>query len=291
MPCGAPITLHRCRLASGHSAGDLHGSGFRGPPRHRRCCVRQPGDDERRPLDKDAAQCRETAKAADTSTVAAGADNGAASTGSSLYRPSPIKRQRRNNDELADLDDVIMRVIAADNPVTLRGVYYRVVSEGAVEKTEAGYKLVGRQLVKLRRAGGVSYDSITDGTRWITRPTTHSSVEDMLNDVTASYRRMIWATQDVEVHVFTEKDAISGVILPVTHKWDVPLAVVRGYCSESFAYALGLEVAAAGKPVIIYQLGDHDPSGLDAWRDLRKKVARFAPDADVTFERLAVTRE
>ena len=30
----------------------------------------------------------------------------------------------------------------ADAPVTLRGVYYRVVSAGAVEKTEDGYRLV-----------------------------------------------------------------------------------------------------------------------------------------------------
>jgi hypothetical protein len=71
--------------------------------------------------------------------------------------------------------------------------------------------------------------------------------------------------------------------------WDVPLAVVRGYCSESFAYELGEAVANAVKPVMIYQLGDHDPSGLDAWRDLQKKVAGFAPNAEVAFERLAVT--
>ena len=208
-----------------------------------------------------------------------------------LYGASPVKRQRRTNAELAELDAVIVQVIAADNPVTLRGVYYRVVSQGAVEKTEAGYQLVGRQLLKLRRGHVVPYASITDGTRWVIRPTRHSSVEDMLDDTAASYRRMLWDAQDCEVHIFTEKDAISGVIAPVTAEWDVPLAVLRGYCSESFAYELGQAVAAARKPVFIYQLGDHDPSGLDAWRDLQKKVTRFAPNADVTFTRLAVTLE
>ena len=206
-----------------------------------------------------------------------------------LYGASPVKRQRRTNAELAELDAVIVQVIAADNPVTLRGVYYRVVSQGAVDKTEAGYQLVGRQLLKLRRADVVPYASITDGTRWVIRPRRHSSVEDMLDDAAASYRRMLWDAQDCEVQIFTEKDAISGVITPITAKWDVPIAVLRGYCSESFAYELGEAIAYADKPVFIYQLGDHDPSGVNAWEDLQKKVTRFAPDADVMFERLAVT--
>jgi len=179
-------------------------------------------------------------------------------------------------------------VVVTGTP-TLRGVYYRVVSAGAVDKTEEGYKQVGRQLVKLRRAGRVPYADITDGTRWVIHPKRHFDARDALDDVAASYRRMLWAGQYAEVHIFTEKDAISGVISRVTAEWDVPLAVLRGYCSESFAYELGQTVAAARKPVFIYQLGDHDPSGLDAWRNLQKKVTRFAPNADVTFTRLAVT--
>lgn len=149
-------------------------------------------------------------------------------SGDRLYRPSPIRRRRRTDAELADLDAAIMQAIAVDSPVTVRGVYYRLVAVGAVEKTEAGYRLVGRQLVKLRRARVVPYDSVTDGTRWVIGPTTHGSVEDLLDDAAASYRRMLWAAQDVEVHVFVEKDAISGVIEPVTERWDVPLAVLRG---------------------------------------------------------------
>ncbi|MFH8496680.1 hypothetical protein [Streptomyces coeruleorubidus] len=37
--------------------------------------------------------------------------------------------------------------------------------------------------------------------------------------------------------------------------------------------------------------GDHDPSGIGAWRDLRDKLTEFAPDADIVFDRLAVTEE
>jgi len=91
--------------------------------------------------------------------------------------------------------------------------------------------------------------------------------------------------------LFTEKDAISGVVSGVTAQWDVPLGVLRGYCSETFAYDMGAAIRASGKPTYVYQLGDHDPSGVGAWTDFQTKVRRFAPDTEVTFERIAVTSE
>jgi hypothetical protein len=169
--------------------------------------------------------------------------------------------------------------VEEDHPVTLRGVYYRVVSAGAVDKTETDYRLVGRELLKLRRARQVPYNWITDGSRWVVRPTTWTDLDEMLYAAGSSYRRALWHDQSCEVHVFTEKDAISGVIAPVTRRWDVPLGVLRGYASESFAWSMAEEIRAADKPVVyVYQLGDHDPSGLDAWRDFRMKVSRFLPN-------------
>jgi hypothetical protein len=218
-------------------------------------------------------------------------------------------RQRRTNAELADIDDAIIEAVAADAPVTLRGVFYRVVSAGAIDKTELGYRTVGRELLKLRRDGRVSYADITDGTRWINKPTTWNDLDQMLEDAAASYRRALWHDTNAEVHVFTEKDAISGVILPVTQRWDVPLGVLRGYSSESFAWQVAQAIVDApntspghqAPSVYIYQLGDHDPSGVGAWEDFTGKVRGFVAEAYeaadpedaelgwLHFERLAVT--
>jgi len=223
-----------------------------------------------------------------------------------LYGSSPIKRRRRTNAELDAVDLAIIAAVQDEHPVTLRGVYYRVVSAGAVEKTEDAYRLVGRQLLKLRRAGIVPYSWITDGTRWISKPDSWSDLDEMLEDAAASYRRALWHDQDIDVHIFTEKDAISGVVLPVTEQWDVPLGVLRGYASESFAHSVAETVKAGlarGRPTIIYQLGDHDPSGVDAWRDFSAKIWAFVTESwtdaqarralhnAVRFERLAVTED
>jgi hypothetical protein len=220
-----------------------------------------------------------------------------------VYEASRVKRVRSTKVQLAALDDAIYAAAAEENPVTLRGVYYRVVSAGAVEKTEAAYDKVGRRLLALRRSGRVPYDWITDGTRWVIRPKTYSDLDQMLDDAQASYRRGLWHDQNIAVHIFTEKDAISGVVSQVTEEWDVPLGVLRGYASESFAWSMAQSITASlcrGKVVHVYQLGDHDPSGVDAWRDFQKKVMafvidEFAPDVHdavteiTTFERIAVT--
>jgi hypothetical protein len=210
-----------------------------------------------------------------------------------VYAGSPLKpkRRRRTRAELDAIDEAIVAAAADEPPITLRGVYYRVVSAGAIEKTEAAYDLVGRQLLKLRRAGRVPYSAITDGTRYVISPRTQVSLDSFLDAAASSYRRMLWLNQTDEAIIFTEKDAIVGVLEPVTSEWDVGLGVLRGYASESFTWNVAEGLRHKDWPVYFYQLGDHDPSGVDAWRAFRDSVLSLAPEADVHFERLAVTPE
>jgi hypothetical protein len=210
------------------------------------------------------------------------------------YATSPVKRRRRTVAELDAVDRAIITAVSTENPVTVRGVYYRVVSAGAVEKTERGYDLVGRQLLKLRRDGRVPYSWITDGTRLILKPNSWTRLDEMLDDAAASYRRALWHDQDSEVIVLSEKDAISGVIYPVTARYDVELGIARGYSSETFTHSIAETINdndRVGKTTFVYQLGDHDPSGVDAWRSFQERVRGFVPHADVEFERLAVNPE
>lgn len=209
-----------------------------------------------------------------------------------VYETSPLKprRYRRTDAVLAELDEAIITAVAEDHPVSLRGVYYRVVSAGAVEKTEKGYAVVQRQLLKLRRAGRVPYGHIADGTRWIIKPKTWSDPEAALQALGSSYRKMLWLDQDVSVQIFSEKDAITGTVSGKCAEWDVPLGIVRGYASETFAYNVAMALPD-DKTSIIYQLGDHDPSGNNAWEVFQDRITAFRADVDVIFERLAVTPE
>lgn len=210
--------------------------------------------------------------------------------GNGVYGTSPLKRFRRTNEQLAALDDAIIAAVAEDHPVSLRGVFYRVVSAGAVEKTEKGYSVVQRQLLKLRRAGRVPYRHVIDGTRWVLQPNTWEDPEAALDALSSSYRKMLWLDQDVAVQIYSEKDAITATVRQVCSRWDVPLGIVRGYASETFAYDVAMSLPD-DKPTVIYQLGDHDPSGVNGWEVFQDRIMGFRPDVDVMFERLAVTPE
>jgi hypothetical protein len=205
-----------------------------------------------------------------------------------IYGASPAKR--RTNVQLDAIDDAILTVLAEEHPATLRGTFYRVMSAGFVEKSENGYRLVGRQVNKLRKSGALPQHWITDGTRYILHRDSFENLSEMLEGVASRYRRTVWANQSTDVQIFTEKDALTGVISSITDQWDVPLGVMRGYSSVSFAWSVATALPR-DKSTFIYQLGDHDPSGVDAWRDFSKKVREFAPDADVQFIRLAVLPE
>ncbi len=212
-----------------------------------------------------------------------------------LYRTSPLQRRKRPTlGELAKLDAAIVAAVATETPVTVRGVFYRVVSAGAVEKSEKGYGAIQRRLLHLRRTRQVPYSSITDGTRLRLKPESWGGVEQMLSDAASSYRRALWNDQVVEVIVISEKDAISGVVYPVTAEYDVELCITRGYSSETLTHSIASTVnanSALGKTTFVYQLGDHDPSGVDAWRSFGLRVREFVPHASVQFERIAVTPE
>jgi hypothetical protein len=138
-----------------------------------------------------------------------------------IYEARPVRRSRRTKAQIADLDEAIVRAVEDDAPVSLRGVFYRVVSASAVDKSETGYEAVGRRLLALRREGLVSYWDIVDGTRWTFKPTTFDSARDALRRTRNAYRQQLWADQDCVVQIYSEKDAITGVVNGVTDAWDV----------------------------------------------------------------------
>jgi hypothetical protein len=106
-----------------------------------------------------------------------------------------------------------------------------------------------------------------------------------------TYRRELWSNQPAYVEVWLEKDALAGVLYQETEPWDVPLMVTRGYSSISYLHAAADAMASIGKPVFVYYFGDHDPSGRDITRATEAGLREFAGDAEIHFERVAVTEE
>jgi len=204
------------------------------------------------------------------------------------YEASPIKRQRATRDEMTERWNALLHIMRPMQPMTVRQVFYQATIHGIVEKTEAGYGKVQRALVDMRRNRLIPFDWIADNTRWQRKPETFRNPEEALRATARFYRKALWADAEVYVEVWLEKDALASVIYDVTDEFDVPLMVARGYSSITFLHSAAKAIEYRNLPAFIYHLGDHDPSGVDAARKVEESLREFAPDADITFKRLAV---
>ena len=199
---------------------------------------------------------------------------------------------RRTKAEIQESKQQLYAILEAYHPQTVRQAFYQMVSAGAIPKTEAAYQgTVVRLCGLMREDGDLPWDWIADSTRWMRKPDSYSSIEEALLRTKETYRRDLWTNQNAYVEIWVEKEALAGVLYEVTEEWDVALMVVRGFPSKDFVHSAAATIEAEGKPAYLYYFGDQDPSGLWIWRDVQSKIRRYAPHADVTFERVAVTPE
>ncbi len=211
------------------------------------------------------------------------------STPAPVYHASLIKRARSTKAEVEARRQALYHIVKAMRPMTVRQVYYQATVRGVVDKTEAGYTRVQTDLVLMRRAKTLPYDWLADNTRWQRKPNTFNSVQAALDETAKFYRKALWNDVNAYVEIWLEKDALAGVIMPVTSKYDVPLMVARGYASLSFLHSAAEFINELDRPVFIYHLGDFDPSGVNAGEKIEETLNEMAPEADITFERIAVT--
>jgi hypothetical protein len=149
--------------------------------------------------------------------------------------------------------------------------------------------VVQRRLVELREAGRIPWGHITDGTRWVRGGNTYDGLGTFMEDMAQTYRRDLWREADERVEVWIEKDALSGVLLPVIYQWVVPLYVTRGFASLSYLQSAAEHADADGRPVSILLLTDLDPSGIAIAEHVEEELNDRAVDVDIKVERLAVT--
>lgn len=212
---------------------------------------------------------------------------------SPAYGTSPIQRTRYTRDQREQLERAIVEALAEVYPMTLRQLYYRLVSEGAIEKTEAEYKRLSRVTVEMRREGRLPFSKLTDTTRFMRKHRSYSGLHDLFDSTSQLYRRDLWQAQSTYVEVWIEKDALSGVAFPVTQRYDVPLMVSRGFASWSFIHGTAETIRQQhrdGKRSVIYYLGDYDPSGSCIDRSIERSLRELTNDIDFGFERIAVTK-
>jgi hypothetical protein len=180
--------------------------------------------------------------------------------------------------------------------LTLRQLYYQLVSKGIIPNTDKEYKKLSDILVKGRMSGIVDWDAIEDRTRVPKLDYAVDDIADAIDDTISQYKLDRLSDQDIYIEVWCEKDAISNILRRITDKYHVRLMINKGYSSASAMYTASKRFKAFGrnkKKYILY-LGDHDPSGLDMIRDIGDRLATFGVHLDTDDgypQHLGITRE
>lgn len=202
----------------------------------------------------------------------------------------PIRWRKKTLEFIAKVTAIVEDYDKQGYRMTLRQLYYQLVSADVIPNNQAQYGHLSRVLTEARIAGLVDWDFIEDRVR-IPRAHPHwNDISDLINSATISYRRNRWSDQKNFCEVWVEKDALSGVLAPITEKFHVTLMVNRGYSSATAMHDAAQRLRFReryGKKVTIFYIGDHDPSGEDMVRDIRSRLKIFRCNA--TIKKIALT--
>ncbi|AIQ15268.1 hypothetical protein [Paenibacillus durus] len=176
--------------------------------------------------------------------------------------------------------------------LTLRQVYYQLVSRDVIPNTERSYKNLGSIISDARMAGLISWTAIEDRTRNLRSNSHWSSPASIIRSAAASFAFDKWEDQEHYVEVWVEKDALIGVVGQICEELDVPHFSCRGYVSQSEMWVAGRRLRSEedqGRQTVILHLGDHDPSGKDMSRDILDRLETF--ETSPIFRRLALNMD
>jgi hypothetical protein len=179
-------------------------------------------------------------------------------------------------------------------PFTLRQIYYQLVSKNYIVNEDKQYSRLSDICTKGRENGLIPEEAFEDRTRPYFVDQCWDTVSEFFSSVKESYRKDVWKDQKNYIEVWLEKDALLGVVKPVTDELGMGLQGGRGFFSYTSIYNASKRFHQAhgeGKECYLLYAGDLDPSGIAIPDALPDKFS-WRHHADfIHFDRIALTVE
>ena len=206
------------------------------------------------------------------------------------YSETGFKKGRGMAQRSLDLIEAMHAVTKAAQPITGRGVGYKLFTRGLIASmAKSEMQRVYRLLKEARERGQIPWEWIVDETRAIERVSTWADPAEYARCVAQSYRRDFWDQQPHRVQVWSEKGTVRGVLAPVLDHYAVGFFPVHGFSSATAAHDVAED--DDGRDLIVLYVGDFDPSGLCmSEKDLPARFAKYDGD-HVKLTRIALTVE
>jgi hypothetical protein len=181
-------------------------------------------------------------------------------------------------------------------PLTLRQVYYRLVSAQKIKNNRSEYNMLSKLVKWMRIDDYLSWNVLEDRSRSISQKRGYEDVQEYVDTELRyflnGYERCLVQGQENYVEVWTEKDALSRIFEDVTYPYCIRTVVCRGYKSVTFIADFYKRAAAAmeqGQRVIVLYYGDLDPSGVQMLEATGETLENELGLEGVDFRRMALT--
>lgn len=189
------------------------------------------------------------------------------------------------HDILDEHDDIL--------PLTLRQIFYMLVSNYEFDKTEKAYKRLCETMNKTRRAGLISMASIRDdgfkemgGGGWADE----DALVDTFKSAAADFRLDRQDGQPARLMLWCEAGGMMPQLASAVRDFGVPVLSSGGFDSLTTKHDMARRVSYYDNVEILH-IGDHDPSGVHICTSLDEDLQAFVGHygGEVSVTRLAVT--
>lgn len=192
----------------------------------------------------------------------------------------------KKHEKTERIVETARQVLEQNSPMTVRQVYYQLVSRQVIKNNRSQYQAVSNALVWARQEGIIPWEWIEDRTRKPRRVPMWQGLGDFAETARRAYRRDIWTSQENYFEVWLEKDALSGIFEEILSEYGVTLSVGRGY--DGWDSIHGAADRFEDGSAILY-FGDFDPSGEDMVRSLTERLGFFGCTPEIV--KCALTAE
>lgn len=187
----------------------------------------------------------------------------------------PSRRRALDKAEtqrITNLIDQAVEILDEQSPMTIRQLFYRLVSIGVLENSRSDYVKVSRIMTFARNDGRVDWDAVVDRSRADYAPSVWEDAADYVQTIRYGYRKDYWHTRAAHVEIWVEKDAVVRSIENLTNQLGVRLRLGKSFQSTTKVHEIAELFSKVSKPTFVYYLGDHDPSGRCAEDELQMRV-------------------
>ena len=186
---------------------------------------------------------------------------------------------------------IVLKEYAAQLPVTLRQILYRLVAKSLIEKNASDS--LNDVLSRARRAGMIPWEAIRDDGIISSRPGGFVDEDHARRELVRILSfNGIHADLGQPIHqiVICEAAGMVPQLKTVADPFGVTIFSGGGFDSTTGKKELAAHISNDGRPCIVWHIGDLDPSGTHLFGNICRDVRAFCgwPDSELAFKRLAV---